>query len=77
MPSDNSNSIRTGTGPGGEYIPAGSSCKGGLDNRHVPIHRDFLSDLRMWHEADRKKGHIVHHNDRPIKTSLMRAETAT
>lgn len=45
-----------------------SAHKGGPEQRQVPLHKDFIEQLKQWYEEDEKHGHIIHYNGKPIKT---------
>ena len=44
-----------------------SAHKGGPEQRQVPLHKDFIEQLRQWYKEDEKDGHIIHYNGKPIK----------
>jgi integrase len=61
----------------GRAILIRSAKKGGPRMRLLPIHKDFLDQLRRWYEEDRKPGgHIIHYRGRPIKRMHKAFQTA-
>ena len=44
-----------------------SARKGGPAARAVPIHPDFMEELKSWYKADGKKGTLVHYHGKPVR----------
>ena len=44
-----------------------SANKGGVDRRLVPIHTDFLEDLRIWYKEDMGSGPLIHYHGKAVK----------
>lgn len=58
-----------------EVIRIRSAHKGGPDLRDVPIHPDFLIELKTWWEKDgRGFGPIVHYKGKPIRKLQLQWE---
>ena len=45
-----------------------SAHKGGPVRRSVPLHDNFVAELKAWYDADEKTGPIVHYNGKPVKS---------
>jgi len=45
-----------------------SAHKGGPVRRHVPIHDEFIDELKAWCEEDGKAGPIIHYEGKPVKS---------
>jgi integrase len=59
-----------------------SAHKGGPTKRLVPVHEDFLKELKEWHKEDNKgkkksrQNHIIHYRGKPIKSFKKSWQTA-
>ncbi|KKK83882.1 hypothetical protein LCGC14_2788930, partial [marine sediment metagenome] len=54
-----------------------SADRGGLKQREIPLHPNFLKQLKAWHKADRNNGYIIRYNGekiRSIKTAYKHAK---
>jgi len=45
-----------------------SAHKGGPEQRRVPLHDEFIEQLKQWYTEDKKSGYIIHYNKKPIKS---------
>ena len=56
-----------------------SARKGGLKFRRIPIHKQFLKNLRQWKNLDKKNGmpeHIINYRGKPIKRIIKAFNSA-
>jgi len=44
-----------------------SAHKGGPVRRHVPIHEDFIEELKKWWVFDKKTGPIIYYHGKPVQ----------